>query len=82
MRRCRWVFGIAEARRLNQRPFVRYLNRLAMLPVTRRWFPTLGRPRGEVVAVAPSKLREELLAVVQGLLQRHRDAIENLGPGD
>ncbi len=76
------VFGIGEARRLNQRPFVLYLNRLATLPVTARWFPTLGRPKTEVVAVAPSDLRRELLAAVQDLLQRHHDVIENLGPGD
>lgn len=75
------VFGSSEARRLDQRPFVLYLNRLATLPVTPRWFPTLGRPQGEVVAVAPADLRMEMMVIMQELLQRHRDLIENLGPG-
>ena len=75
------VFGTAEARRLGQRPFVLYLNRLATLPLTPRWFPTLGLPQAEAVAVAPADLRTELLAIMQSLLRRHRDLIENLGPG-
>lgn len=75
------VFGTREAGQLNQRPFVLYLNRLATLPLSPRWFPTLGRPQGEVVAVASANLRIEMMAVMQDLLRRHRDLVENLGPG-
>ena len=70
------VFDGSEAASFSQRPFVLYLNRLATLPIVPRWFPRLDH----VVAVAPPKLREELLMTLPQLLQRGRELVVNFGP--
>lgn len=75
------VFGREEAAVLNQRPFVLYLNRLAKLPLTLRWFPKLTTPGRGVVAVAGPALRRELLALSEELLRRRREAVRVSGPG-
>jgi hypothetical protein len=74
------IFSAAEAARLNQRPFVLYLNRVARLPLTSDWFPELDAPSQGVVAVAPAALRDELLQTMMELAQRRRDLIQKLGP--
>lgn len=74
------IFGAAEAARLNQRPFVLYLNRLARLPLTAQWFPELEMPSQGVVAVAPAVLRDQLLKTMTELVQRRRELIRRLGP--
>jgi hypothetical protein len=74
------IFEAAEAARLNQRPFVLYLNRLARLPLTPEWFPELSEPSQGVVAVAPAVLRDQLLKTMMELMQRRRDLIQKLGP--
>lgn len=74
------IFEAAEAARLNQRPFVLYLNRLARLPLTAEWFPELHEPSQGVVAVAPAALRDQLLKTMMELMQRRRDLIQKRGP--
>jgi hypothetical protein len=74
------IFGRAEAARLNQRPFVLYLNRLARLPLTSAWFPELDRSSQGVVAVAPVVLRDQLLKAMLELAQRRRELVQKLGP--
>jgi len=74
------IFDGAEAARLNQRPFVLNLNRLAKLPLTRDWFPELDTPSQGVVAVAPPTLRDQLLKTMMELAQRRRELIQKLGP--
>lgn len=75
------IFEAAEAARLNQRPFVLYLNRLARLPLTPEWFPELRDPSQGIVAVAPVALRDQLLKTMMELMmQRRRDLIQKLGP--
>lgn len=74
------IFGATEAARLNQRSFVLYLNRLARLPLTEKWFPELNKPSQGVVAVAPAALRDQLLKTMMELAQRRRDLIQKLGP--
>ncbi|HZS83196.1 MAG TPA: hypothetical protein VFA50_09995 [Stellaceae bacterium] len=73
------VFGRDEAARLNQRPFVLYLKRIAKLPMTARWFPEMHEPSAGIVAVAPLPLRDELLDIVRELLRRRREAIRRFG---
>ena len=70
----------AEAERLNQRPFVLYLNRLAKLPLTDRWFPEIASPAQGVIAVAPPSLRDHLNDKLRDLLERRRELIQQLGP--
>jgi len=74
------IFGTSEAARLNQRPFVLYLNRLAKLPLISAWFPELDKPSQGVVAVAPDSLRDQLLNTMTELLQRRRELVQTLGP--
>jgi hypothetical protein len=74
------IFAAAEAARLDQRPFVLYLNRLARLPLTWDWFPDLDKPSQGVVAVAPAALRDQLLKTIAELAQRRRELIHKLGP--
>ena len=74
------IFEAAEAARLNQRPFVLYLNRLARLPLTSDWFPDLDKPSQGVVAVAPAALQDQLLKTMAELAQRRRELIQKLGP--
>jgi hypothetical protein len=74
------IFDATEAARLNQRPFVLYLNRLVRLSLTPEWFPELNKPSQGVVAVAPAALRDQLLKTMMELMQRRRDLIQKLGP--
>ena len=74
------VFGVEEAARLNQRPFVLRLDRLAKLPLTRDWFPDLASADLGVVAIAPRRLRDELLATMSALLRTRRERLKTLGP--
>lgn len=74
------VFGPTEAAALRQRPFVLHLNRVARLPLTRRWFPGLDAPDQGVIAEASPALRDELLALAENLLRRRRETIRLLGP--
>jgi hypothetical protein len=74
------VFGEAAATQLNQRPFVLYLNRVARLPITRRWFPYLDTPTLGVVGMAGARLREDLLATWVALAKRRSELLRVLGP--
>lgn len=74
------VFAEAEASALSQRPFVLYLNRLAALPISQRWFPGLGTPGNGIVAIATAALRKELYATSKTLLLRHRETVRMSGP--
>lgn len=74
-------FGPEEAAALSQaKPFDLHLHRQARLPLTPRWFPDLGQPGQGVVAIAPRRLRDEILDLVERLLARHRPAVDVLGP--
>jgi hypothetical protein len=74
------VFGAAEAARLNQRPFVLRLDRLAKLPLTRAWFPEIHLPSQGVVATAQRRLCDEILATMDALLRLRRERLTTLGP--
>lgn len=74
------MFESAEARTLNQKPFVLDLTRLARLPLTDRWFPDLAAPGNGVIARAGAALRNELLAIAQELLEHHRETMRLRGP--
>ncbi len=69
-----------EAASLNQRPFVIYLNRIAKLPLSQAWFPEIGAANQGVVAVASTRLRNELMAAALALVKKRRDLIQQLGP--
>jgi hypothetical protein len=70
------IFAASEATKLNQQPFVLYLNRLARLPISPAWFPDLEG----VIAHAPERLRQELMRELSQLLERRRALVEMLGP--
>lgn len=74
------IFDAAEAARLNQRPFVLRLDRLAKLPLTRDWFPEIQSPVQGVVAMAPRRLRDELLSLMEALARLRRERVKTLGP--
>ena len=73
------VFNAQEALALSQRPFVLHLNRLARLPLTKDWFPELQRPSRGIIAIAPARLRDELLDIVEELLRRREHLVQKLG---
>jgi len=74
------VVGRDEAALLKQRPFVIYLNRIAKLPLEEAWFPDINNPDQGVIAIAPARLRHELLATTIALAKHRRDLIRQLGP--
>lgn len=74
------VFNAAAAAALNQRAFVLYLNRLAKLPITQRWFPDLATPTQGIVAIAGQRLRDEILDISTTLARRRRETLRLLGP--
>ena len=74
------AYATAEALALRQRPFVLHLNRMARLPLSRRWFPGLDDADSGVVAVAGPALRDELLGLAENLLRRRRETIRLLEP--
>jgi hypothetical protein len=74
------IFDASEATRLNQRPFVLRLDRIAKLPMTRAWFPDMHLPGQGVVAMAPRPLCDELLATMDALLRLRRERLTTLGP--
>jgi hypothetical protein len=75
------IFSQAEAEALNQRRAFRlHLNRQARIPLTEKWFPGLGAADQSVIAVASSRLRQELLALAIELERRHRQTVEQFGP--
>jgi len=74
------IFGKVEAASLNQLPFVLYLNRLARLPMTPKWFPDITLPSQGVVATAPEGLRNQLLEAVSELVRRQRELVQQTGP--
>lgn len=74
------VFAASEAASLNQRPFVFFLNRIAKLPLSERWFPDFDEPSQGVVATAPLDLRNEIYEMFKRLMRERRDLIQRLGP--
>lgn len=74
------IFNDKEAASLNQRAFVLFLNRLAKLPLSARWFPDIDTARQGVIAVAPAALRDQLLGVVTDLMRRRQELVQLLGP--
>lgn len=74
------VFDAIHAERLGQRPFVLYLNRIAKLPLTRRWFPEFDAPTHGILAVANLRLRNELLAVAVDVAKRRPEMRRVSGP--
>jgi hypothetical protein len=75
------TFTTAEAGELNQRrPFRLHLNRQARLPLTPTWFPRIDLPGQGVIAMAPPRLRQELLEIAIELEKRYRQNVERLGP--
>ena len=74
------TFDKEEAEALNQaKPFRLHLNRQAKLRLSKDWFPELETASQGVVAMAPAKLRDEILATATELVKRHRQNIEMLG---
>jgi hypothetical protein len=73
-------FDAAEAAQLNQsRSFLLRLDTLAKLPMTRIWFPDLDSA-AKVIAVAPPRLQEELVAQATNLRRRQQHLIQMRGP--
>jgi hypothetical protein len=65
------IFNTQEAAGLGgQKAFVLYLNRLARLPLTERWFPDLRTPARGAIAVLPQPRRDRLLQIVAELHMR------------
>ncbi|HUB94308.1 MAG TPA: hypothetical protein VL993_00235 [Stellaceae bacterium] len=56
------------------------LDRLAKLPLTRDWFPEIQSPVQGVVAMAPRRLRDELLSLMEALARLRRERVKTLGP--
>jgi hypothetical protein len=76
-----FAFDMTAAAALGQsRPFVMDLRRLAAVPVTREWFPRLGQPGSGVLGHMPKRRQLAYLRVVEELLMRRPDHIEQLGP--
>ncbi len=74
------LFTAAEAVRLNQsRAFLLRLDVLAKLPQTVSWFPDIEQEGRGIIAVAPSRLQEELTDLAANLLRRRRDLIQMRG---
>ena len=74
------LFDREEAERLNQsRAFMLRLDVLAKLPVTVAWFPDLKLLGQGVIAVAPARLREELIDLASNLVRRRRSLIQMRG---
>ena len=74
------LFTAEEAKRLNQsRPFVLRLDVLAKLPMNPRWFPDIEKEGQGVIAIAPSRLQEELTDLATSLVRRRRDLIRMRG---
>lgn len=75
------VFSAEEAAQLNQsRGFVLRLDVLARLPLMAAWFPDLGSERGDIIAIAPLRLRRELRAIAENLARRKRELSQVRGP--
>ncbi len=65
------IFNAQEAAALgSQKSFVLYLNRLARLPLTERWFPDLRSPTQGVIAVLSQRRQDKLLQIVAELHMR------------
>jgi hypothetical protein len=62
------------------RPFTLDLRRVAVVPVAAEWFPDLDASGHGIVGRAPERLRLVYEAAVTGLVRRHPDNIERLGP--
>ena len=77
-----WIrrFDGAEAARFGQRAFILYLNRIAKLPQTRRWFPDLDTPTQGILGIADERLRQELLAVAIDVGKRRPELLRLSGP--
>ena len=74
------LFDRGEAESLNQsRAFMLRLDILAKVPVTEAWFPDLALPGQGVIAVAPARLRDELIGVATNLVRRRRSLIQMRG---
>jgi len=74
------LFTASEAAALNQsRPFILRLDVLAKLPLTPVWFPDIGREGKGVIAVAPARLREELMEIATNLVRRRSELLEMRG---
>jgi hypothetical protein len=74
------LFDVEEAASLNQsRAFIIRLDVLAKVPMTRPWFPDITLPGGDIIAVAPPGLLEELTGMATNLVRRRRDLIQMRG---
>jgi hypothetical protein len=76
------VFDQAAAAEMGQdKAFVLDLRRIALLPLTVRWFPRLNTPGHGIVGQAPEKIREELETAAREIFRRRPEIVERLGPG-
>jgi hypothetical protein len=65
------IFDAQEATALGgQKAFVLYLNRLARLPLTERWFPDIRSATQGVVAVLSQRRHDSFLQIVADLHMR------------
>lgn len=74
------LFTAEEAKQLNQsRSFVLRLDVLAKLPMNPQWFPEIEKDGQGVIAIASSRLQEELTDLATNLVRRRRDLIQMRG---
>ena len=55
------------------------LDVLAKLPMKPEWFPDIEKEGRGIIAVAPSRLQEELTDLATNLVRRRRDLIQMRG---
>jgi len=76
-----YSFDLAAAAAMGQsRGFTLDLRRLALIPITREWFPDLSDNGHGVIGRAPERLRVELEAALTALLRRGPENAERLRP--
>jgi hypothetical protein len=66
---------------MGQKPFYLDTRRVALLPVTKDWFPSLEGGQPVIVSRANKTFRAEVDRVVTDVLTRHHQLVERYGPG-
>ncbi|MET3105898.1 hypothetical protein AAKU67_004444 [Oxalobacteraceae bacterium GrIS 2.11] len=65
---------------MGQQPFYLDARRVAILPVTDEWFPSLATESHGIISRANKSFRAEVDRVLTEVLDRHREIVERYGP--
>ncbi|MEB0139067.1 MULTISPECIES: hypothetical protein [unclassified Undibacterium] len=65
---------------MQQKPFCLDTRRVAVLPVTEDWFPSLGTESRGIISRANKAFRTEVNRVFTEVISRHREIVELYGP--